>query len=346
MSPEEATRLVDEEIRGWTPRSGRRSTASPAMRYACRSLGHLGLRIVVDPDAGVLGIGANAAIFSVVNAALLRPLLYLGRRPSCLPFSAISQRPGRHEIPASAGEFADYRDRADAFEHVAAYDTVGFNLTGIGEPERLEGAVVTASLFPLLGASAQVVVCFSSAEQLNRKQVWRRATRLWPTAYSRLVPAIVGQMVALDGRPATRSFGAMPARFQYPDPGVEIWKPMLLDADALSEDNRGSHGYTALARFEAGVTLAQAHADLAAVTATFKAEHPCNYRGGFSANLRLLQAEIVGDTARPLSIFLAAVAVVPLIACANVANLLLARARSRRREDRAADGARRDPQPS
>ena len=330
VSPEEATRMVDEEIRGWTPRSGALDGVAGDVRYACRSLGkHPGFAIVVILTLA-LGIGANAAIFSVVNAVLLRPLPY--RDADRLVFiSGDLHRPGANEIPVSAGEFADYRDRAHAFEHVAAYDTVGFNLTGIGEPERLEGAVVTASLFPLLGVSAQVGRTFSSAEeQPGREQVVVLSHALWRRRF-KADPAIVGQMVALDGRPV-QVVGVMPATFQYPDPGVEIWKPMLLDADALSENNRGSHGYTALARLKPLVTLAQAHADLAAVTATFKAEHPRNYRSGFSANLRLLQAEIVGDTARPLLILLAAVAVVLLIACANVANLLLARAASRRRE--------------
>jgi putative ABC transport system permease protein len=330
VSPEEARRLVGEEIRGWTPRSGALDGVAGDVRYACRSLGnHPGFAIVVILTLA-LGIGANAAIFSVVNAVLLRPLPYHDADRLVVIWGDL-HRPGVNEIPASAGEFVDYRDRAHAFEHVAAYDTLGFNLTGIGEPERLDGAVVTASLFPLLGASAQVGRTFLSAEeQPGREQVVVLSHALWQRRFKGDA-AIVGQMVVLDGTPV-QVVGVMPATFQYPDAGVEIWKPMLLDAEALSEDNRGSHGYTALARLKPGVTLAQAQADLAAVTATFKAEHPGNYRGGFSANLRLLQAEIVGDTARPLLILLGAVAVVLLIACANVANLLLARAASRRRE--------------
>jgi putative ABC transport system permease protein len=153
---------------------------------------------------------------------------------------------------------------------------------------------------------------------------------LWTRRFS-ANPAIVGQSIPVDGRPA-QVVGVMPAAFQFPDRTIEIWKPFLLDAEALSDNNRGSHGYTALARLKVGISRQQAQADLAAVTATFKADHPGNYRNGFGATLRPLQEEIVGDTGRPLFVLLGAVAVVLLIACANVANLLLARAASRRKE--------------
>jgi putative ABC transport system permease protein len=300
------------------------------LRYAIRSLRkHPGFTVVVLATLA-LGIGANAAIFSVVNAVLLRPLPYEGANRIVVLWGDL-HRPGVNEIPASAGEYADYRDRSHAFDHVAVYDTAGVNLTGAGEPERLDGAIVTASLFPLLGASAQVGRTFTAAEeQPGRNDVALIAHRLWTRRFN-ADPAIAGRVVSIDGRP-TQIVGVMPAAFRFPDAAVEVWKPLLLDAEALSEDNRGSHGYTALARLRPGVTLAQAHADLAAVTATFKAEHPLNYRTGFSVALRPLRDEIVGDTGRGLLILLGAVALVLLIACANVSNLLLARAASRRRE--------------
>jgi putative ABC transport system permease protein len=312
----------------------RRSTpvadAGGDLRYAMRSLRkHPGFTAVVLATLA-LGIGANAAIFSVVNAVLLRPLPYEGADRIVVIWGDL-HRPGLNEIPASAGEYADYRDRSHAFDEIAVYDTAGFNLTGVGEPERLDGAIVTASLFPLLGAPAQAGRTFTTAEEHpGRNDVAIIGHALWVRRFN-ANPGIVGQVVSIDGRP-TQIVGVMPAAFRFPDPAVEIWKPLLLDAEALSEDNRGSHGYTALARLRPGATLAQARADLAGVTATFKAEHPLNYRTGFSVALRPLRDDIVGDTGRPLLILLGAVALLLLIACANVSNLLLARAASRRKE--------------
>jgi putative ABC transport system permease protein len=300
------------------------------VRYALRSLRqHPGFTAVVLATLA-LGIGANAAIFSVVNAVLLRPLPYAGADRIVVIWGDL-HRPGVNQIPASAGEYVDYRDRSRSFEYIAAYDTTGFKLTGDGEPEEVDGAVVTASLFPLLGASAELGRTFAPAEEgAGRNDVALVSHRLWMRRFSGN-RNVVGQVAAIDGRP-TEIVGVMPASFDFPDPAVDIWKPLLLDAEALSADNRGSHGYTAFARLRPGVTLAQAQSDLAGVTAAFKDAHPGNYRTGFSAMLRPLQAEIVGDTGRPLLILLGAVGVVLLIACANVSNLLLARAASRRKE--------------
>src|SRR4029077_18086559 len=134
-----------------------------------------------------------------------------------------------------------------------------------GEPERVEGAAVTASLFSLLGASAQVGrTLLREEEEPGRGSVVMLSHTLWRRRFN-ANPAIVGRSVLLDGRPV-QVVGVMPASFQFPDHTIELWTPMVFDAEAVSDNNRGSHGYTVIARIKAGLTREQAQADLAGVT--------------------------------------------------------------------------------
>jgi putative ABC transport system permease protein len=328
-SADEAARLVCDEVRGWTPRRRYFHGVGGDVRFAVRSLRkHPGFTAVVLLTLA-LGIGANAAIFSVVHAVVLRPLPFRNADRIVVIWGDL-QRPGVEEIPGSAGEYVDFRDRNRSFDAVAAYDTRGFNLTG-GEPERIDGAVVTPTLFALLGVAADIGRTFlPDEEQAGREQVAVISHRLWARRFG-ADRTIVGRAVPIDGLPVTIA-GVMPAGFQFPDDAADVWKPVLLDADALSANNRGSHGFTILGRLKPGVTIAQATKDLNQIAASFQARFPNNYRNGFRTKIRTLQEEIVGDTSRALFVLLGAVTLVLLIACANVANLLLARAGSRRKE--------------
>ena len=311
-------------------RGGLAASVGQDLRYAVRVLRKNPGFTLVAILTLALGIGATTAIFSVVNGVVLRPLPYAAADRLVVIWGNL-RRPGLDGLPASAGEYVDYRDRTRAFDFVAAYDSDGFNLTGSGDPERIEGAVVTPTLFPLLGVSAQIGRTFLAEEERpGREQVVVLSHGLWTRRFH-ADPTIVGRAVVLDGKPV-QVVGVMPAGFRFPSTSTEIWKPILLDADAVSEDNRGSHGFTVLARLRAGVPVERGQADLDAVTATFKEAHPNNYRNGFSTSIRPLRDEIIGDTSRPLYVLLGAVGLVLLIACANVANLTLARAASRGKE--------------
>jgi len=271
-APADAERAVRNELRGWTPARPRAAGIAADVRFEIRALRrNPGFSAVVLLTLA-LGIGANAAIFSVVNAVVIRPLPFRDAERLVIIHGNL-HRPGVEEIPASAGEYVDYRDRSHVFDDVAAYDTDGFNLTGAGDPERVDGAIVSASFFRLLGAATEVGRTFAPDEDRpGRDQTAVISHRLWTRRFG-ADPAVVGRLVPIDGRQTT-IVGVMPASFEFPDETVDVWKPMLLDAEALSANNRGSHGFTVVARLARGVRLADATRDLDEVGAAFAARFP------------------------------------------------------------------------
>src|SRR5262245_19548225 len=279
-----------------------------------------------------LGIGANTTIFSVVNAVLLRPLPYpnpdqlvmiWGRLPAYVPGN----------IGASAAEFADYRDQNRVFSSVATYTASSFNLTGSGEPERIVGSLASASLFPLLNIQPALGRAFLNAEdQPGQDQVVILSHGLWRRRFAG-DSAIIGRRVTLDGQSHT-IVGVAPAGFQSPDDATEIWKPIAFTPLQLSETERASRYLNVVGRMKPGMTIEQARADVAAMAQQMQQRLPSVYRAesGWGAGAVSLREEMVCSSRWALQALFGAVGCVRLIVCANVANLLLARASTRRRE--------------
>ena len=279
-----------------------------------------------------LGIGANSAIFSVVNALFLRPLPYSDGDQLVTIWAALPTH-GLLQLNASAPEFVDYRDRNQSFSGIAAYASLGRNLTGGGEPERINTTFVTNGFFEVLGMRPLYGRSFITEEdQPGNNRVVVLSYSLWKRHFP-VDSNPVGQSITLDGVAHT-VVGVMPQNFNFPDSETQLWKPMGFDADDLSDNNRGSHYLSIIARIKPGLTIEQTNGDLATIARTLQNEHPTYYEedSGWTVAASRLHEELVGEARQPLLMSLAVVAFVLLIACANIANLLLGRAASRRRE--------------
>src|SRR3984893_1424431 len=282
-----------------------------------------------------LGIGANTAIFSVVNAVILEPLPF----PESTRLVALrgeDLRTGEKGRPLSYPDFTDLRAQSRAFESLAAYNEATFTLTGAGEPVHIDAGVVSASLFDVLRVAPMLGRTFASTEDQVGTRVVLLSHRLWKTRFG-ADPNIVGRQVILDAQPYLVA-GVMPQKFQFPlgSPPMDLWATMAVNSISLDPDGpltkqRGAHFLRAIGRLRAGFGLAQANAETAAIGAGLGKQYP-DTNGHLTMALQPEIEALVGDVRPVLLMVSGAVGFLLLIACSNAANLLLARAAGRQRE--------------
>ena len=312
------------------------------LRYAFRMLLKRPGFTAVAVLALALGIGANSAIFSVVNGVVLRRLPY--KDPDRL-MMVWSRRPllqalaGSQEFPVSAADFTDWRDQNQVFEQIAAFHSQPFNITGAGEPEFLGGVRASANLFSLLGVEAKLGRTFLAEEdQPGAGRVVLISHGLWERRFGS-DPQIIGQKLTLNDEPYT-AVGVMPRGFQFPRKGempagyqfprqADLYTPLAWTPDQIG--NRGRNFLAVIARLKPEVRVAQASADMDAIAQRLKQQYP-QFNSNKEAFIVPLHQQVVGRVRTALLVLLGAVGFVLVIACANVANLLLARAASRQKE--------------
>ena len=294
------------------------------LRYALRSLRHSPGFTAVATLALALGIGANTAVFTVVNGVLLRGLPF----PKAERLTAISYKP-RHgpfepEPGMVDGDYLAFRRQNQAFERITTFSGYAVTLTGAGDPLRLPAAAVTPDFFPTLGVTAAIGRTFLTEEdQKGRDQVVVIGDKLWRSRFG-MDPSVLGKTTTVDGE-VRKVIGVMPPEFQFPS-DAGLWLPLEVRLDPHNSFLRSAVG-----RLKPGVSRQQAQSELEAFVRGLPPGRGRD-RGAMTAEILPLKDVLVGSIRKSLLVFAGAVAFVLLIACANVANLLLMRAAGRQQE--------------
>ncbi|HET7553829.1 MAG TPA: ABC transporter permease [Gemmatimonadaceae bacterium] len=312
-------RLDEGQVRHG-PRGALLDTIVQDVRYGARTLARTPVFTTAAVLALALGIGANAAIFSVVDAVILRPLPYENSERL-----AVILHDG--DGPVSPANLADWRAQSRSFESLGAAEYWTPNMTGADDPEKLWALHVTPSIFPMLGVAPLVGRTFLAEEgERGAEHEVVLGYSLWQRRFGG-DPRVVGESITLDGAQYT-VVGVMPRDFKFAPfwaTKAELWAPLVVDA----AKGREANSLRVFARLAPGVSLRQAQAEMATITARLEREYPGTNRG---ITVQALKDKVVGDIRPVLLVELGAVSFVLLIACANVAHMLLARAAARRKE--------------